>query len=74
MMKNFRLILAVLAVGCICVGTSCRKKEKGNCYCSYVSGDRTHYNLKALSRSEQVDSCAVLDRNADGFGGSCKLK
>ena len=54
--------------------TSCRKKKKGNCYCSYVSGDRTHYDLNSLPRSEQEDSCSVLDQNAEGYGGECKLK
>ena len=54
--------------------TSCVKKEKGNCYCSYFSGDRTHYDLSSLPRSEQVDSCYVLDQNASHFAGDCKLK
>lgn len=54
--------------------TSCRKKEKGNCYCKFYSGDRTHYDLTSLSRSEQEDSCRVIDNNAEAFAGDCKLK
>ncbi len=54
--------------------TSCRKKEKGNCYCKFYSGDRTHYDLSALPRNEQEDSCKVIDNNAQAFAGDCKLK
>ncbi len=54
--------------------TSCRKKEKGNCYCKFYSGDRTHYDLSSLPRSEQEDSCRVIDNNAQAFAGDCKLK
>lgn len=63
-------------LGLVYVGvSSCRKKEKGNCYCSYYSGDKTHYDLTALSsRTEQEDSCAQLDHNASFFAGDCKLK
>ncbi len=72
-MNNFRVILTLLTIGFISLGqTSCRKK--GNCYCKYVSGDKKHYNLTSLSRSEQKDSCSVLDGNAEHYGGSCELK
>jgi hypothetical protein len=60
------LLIAAMPVAC--------NKKKGNCYCKYVSGDKTHYDLNSLSRSEQQDSCRVLDNNAEGFGGECKLK
>ena len=56
------------------VAMSCRKKDKGNCYCSYLSGDKTHYDLTSLTRSQQEDSCYVLDQNASHFAGDCKLK
>jgi hypothetical protein len=56
------------------VTTSCRIKKKGNCYCKYYSGDRTHYDLSSLPRNEQEDSCKVLDNNAEAFAGDCKLK
>lgn len=62
-------------LGLVYVGvSSCRKKEKGNCYCSYFSGDKTHYDLTALPRAQQEDSCAQLNNNASAFAGDCKLK
>lgn len=74
-MKKFRLIIPLLMIGFVYVGvSSCRKKDKGNCYCKFYSGDKTHYDLTAISRSEQEDSCKVIDNNASNFGGSCKLK
>lgn len=74
-MKKVRIIIPLLLIGFVYVGvSSCRKKEKGNCYCKYASGDRTHYDLTALPRAEQEDSCKVIDGNASHFGGSCKLK
>jgi hypothetical protein len=75
-MKTICSSFALLALFAVFSTTaaSCRKKEKGNCYCKYVSGDRTHYDLTSLPRSEQEDSCAVLDNNAEAFGGECKLK
>ena len=54
--------------------TSCRKKKKGNCYCKFYSGDRTHYDLTAIPRSQQEDSCKVIDNNAEAFAGDCELK
>lgn len=63
-----------LASAVSATASSCRKKEKGNCYCKYLSGDRTHYDLTSLPRSEQQDSCRELDQNADAFAGECKLK
>ncbi len=68
-----KLIILILSAAVI-TGTGCRKKEMGVCYCSYYSGDRTHYDLKSLSRDQQGDSCNVLDHNASAFAGSCKLK
>lgn len=53
---------------------SCKKREAGVCYCDYVSGDKKEFNLKDLKRSEQIDSCFILDGNANGFGGSCELE
>jgi hypothetical protein len=54
--------------------SSCAKKKKGNCYCKFYSGDRTHYDLTSLPRKEQEDSCKVIDNNAEAFAGDCKLK
>lgn len=74
-MRKIRFIFPLLILGFVNVGvTSCRKKDKGNCYCKFVGGDRTHYDLNALPRSEQGDSCKVIDNNASHFGGSCDLK
>jgi hypothetical protein len=53
---------------------SCKKKESGICYCKYLSGDKKEYDLRSLSRSQQIDSCYVLDGLAEGFAGDCSLK
>ena len=53
---------------------SCKKKESGVCYCHYLSGDKKEYNLTSLPRSQQIDSCYVLDGLAEGFAGDCDLK
>lgn len=68
------LTILSLVLGVSATTSSCRKKKKGNCYCKYLSGDRTHYDLTSLPRSEQEDSCRVLDQNAEAFAGDCKLK
>ena len=70
-----KFILPFLIFGFVYVGaTSCRKKDRGNCYCSYLSGDKTHYDLTMLNRTQQEDSCAILNNNASAFAGDCKLK
>jgi len=56
------------------IAFSCKKKESGICYCSYFSGDKKEYDLTSLSRSQQIDSCYVLDGLAQGFAGDCELK
>lgn len=67
--------LVVLVLFAVASGTvACKKKEAGVCYCKYVSGDKKEFDLKSLSRSAAIDSCAVLDKNANGFGGECDLK
>lgn len=53
---------------------SCKKKESGICYCHYLSGDKKEYDLKSLTRSQQIDSCYVLDGLAENFAGDCDLK
>ena len=53
---------------------SCKKKESGVCYCSYLSGDKKEYDLTSLARTQQIDSCYVLDGLAQGFAGDCELK
>lgn len=75
-MKTIISSLSIIALlwGVSTTATSCRKKEKGNCYCKYLSGDRTHYDLTSLPRSQQEDSCRTLDNNAEAFAGECKLK
>lgn len=69
-MKKILLIMLGVSLSFI----SCKKKESGMCYCSYLSGDEKEFNLSSLSRSEQIDSCYVLDGYAEAFAGSCKLK
>ena len=74
-MKKLKFILPILMLGFASTGiTSCVKKISGNCYCSYFSGDKTHYDLTSLTRTQQQDSCNVLDHNAEAFAGDCKLK
>lgn len=53
---------------------SCKKKESGVCYCHYLSGDKKEYDLRGLTRSQQTDSCYVLDGLAENFAGDCELK
>lgn len=53
---------------------SCKKKESGICYCHYLSGDKREYDLRSLTRSQQIDSCYVLDGLAENFAGDCDLK
>jgi len=68
------VIIATILLGLSQAFSSCKKKESGVCYCSYLSGDKKEFNLTALSRSQQIDSCYVLDGYASAFAGSCKLK
>lgn len=67
------ILLLVSAIGLVFL-FSCKKKESGICYCSYLSGDKKEYDVRALTRSQQIDSCYVLDGLASNFAGSCKLK
>ncbi|MEZ5016081.1 MAG: hypothetical protein R2800_03460 [Flavipsychrobacter sp.] len=70
-----RIYTAILIlIASVTVLQSCKKKDAGVCYCDYVSGDKKEFNLKALERSEQIDSCFVLNKNANAFGGSCELE
>lgn len=68
------IMAALLLSGMTGMFSSCSKKESGVCYCSYYSGDRTHYDLKGLDRQKQIDSCNRLSELASNFAGSCKLK
>lgn len=72
-MKKYLLFGATLA---LTLGgfTACKKKESGICYCSYLSGDKREFDLKMLTRSQQIDSCYVLDGLAEAFAGDCDLK
>lgn len=70
-----KILLIALIIGAVSPSlTGCKKKDKGTCYCSYLSGDKKEFNLSSLSRSEQTDSCYVLDGYAEAFAGSCKLE
>lgn len=75
-MRTLILIALITMIGAfIATMTACKKKDKGTCYCSYLSGDKREFNLNSLSsRSQQIDSCSVLDDNAEAFAGSCKLE
>lgn len=67
-------IIAILLLSGLAAMSSCSKKESGVCYCSYLSGDRTHYDLRGMDRQQQIDSCNRLSDLASNFAGSCKLK
>lgn len=71
-----RIILSaiLMLLGFVFIMSSCRKKERGVCYCTFYSGDRTHYDLKDLPLQQQIDSCRQLSAQASHFAGSCKLK
>lgn len=71
-MKGLIIILIFFATVPVIIG--CSKKETGVCYCKYVSGDKKEFDLRSLDRSKAQDSCNVLDRNANAFGGECDLK
>ena len=75
-MKKLSLIGATALAFLFFAGTttSCKKKEKGTCYCKYANGEKKSFDYKHLPRSQQQDSCAVKSNNASHFGGSCKLK
>jgi hypothetical protein len=74
-MKKLVLLAIIMTISAIIVTiTACKKKDKGVCYCSYLSGDKKEFNLNSLPRSRQIDSCYVLDGYAEGFAGSCKLE
>lgn len=72
MKKNaLLLVLVFLMIGFL---YACKKKTSGICYCHYLSGDKKEYDLRSLERSQQIDSCYVLDGLAEGFAGDCDLK
>lgn len=54
--------------------SSCSKKTRGVCYCTYLSGDKKEFDLRYLDRQAQQDTCAQISQNASHFAGSCKLK
>ncbi len=71
-MRN--LVTLVLTCVTLSAATSCKKKEAGICYCKYVSGDEKQFDLKALNDDAARDSCNILNRNANAFGGDCDIK
>lgn len=72
MKQNF--LKGLMALSLCAAFFSCKKKEPGVCYCHYLSGDKKEYDLSDLRRSEQIDSCYVLDSYAEAFAGDCDLK
>lgn len=73
-MKKRIVLIAASIFGFSLLFNSCSKKESGICYCSFYSGDRTHYDLRDLPKQQQIDSCNHLSELASNFAGSCKLK
>ncbi len=55
---------------------SCKKEDRttGICYCTYFKGDPKQYDLRDMTREEQVDQCSTHDSNAAKFGGKCELE
>jgi hypothetical protein len=74
-MKNIGTTLSVaIFFIIIALAASCKKKDIGVCYCSYLSGDKKEYDMRDLTRNQAQDSCNVLNGYASAFAGSCKLK
>lgn len=73
MKTNFLKTILYIFIAAI-LFSSCKKQVSGVCYCHYLSGDKTEYNLTSFARSQQIDSCFVLDKNAEAFAGDCDLK
>ena len=71
-MKPLHLLLALLIFSTSIY--SCKKKKSGICYCHYFSGDKKEFDLTHLSRSQQIDTCYLYDKNAEAFAGDCDLK
>ena len=63
----------ILISGLLICSASCKNKESGVCYCTYLTGDSKDYNLSKLPGEQQQDSCNVLNRYASAFAGGCKL-
>lgn len=70
MKKFLYLFFALTSIGI----TSCKKYKSGTCHCHYYSGDKRDYDLSSLPKTQQVDSCNVLDSYASAFAGDCDLK
>ncbi len=75
-MKTYFLLAVMLcfAIFMLVTAASCKKKKEGICYCHYFSGDKKEYDLRSLKRSDQIDSCYILDGLAEAFAGDCDLK
>jgi len=66
-------IVEILAVSLIL--TACKKdRTPGVCYCEFVSGDESEYDLTHLSKQDQKDTCHTHDTNAANYGGECELE
>ncbi|MBP7642725.1 MAG: hypothetical protein KA767_05265 [Saprospiraceae bacterium] len=70
-MKNI-LMIALLLIFI----SSCGKDDKieGICYCEFFSGDKSQYDLRSMSRQEQIAQCNEHDNNAANFVGHCDLE
>ncbi len=68
------IVLSLLTGSFVTFLSSCTKRQDGVCYCSYYAGNKTQYDLSSLPRSQQIDSCYVLNQNAGPFAGSCELE
>ena len=74
-MKNILKFAILLFLNILFIG-SCSKddKIKGICYCEFFSGDKSEYDLGAMTREEQISQCNTHDNNAANFGGECDLE
>jgi len=68
------LMIITIAAYSVLSATSCKKKESGVCYCSYLSGDKKEFNFQNLPRDVAQDSCNTLDGYATAYAGDCDLK
>lgn len=73
-MKQSVISCVLVVLSGALLSAACKKKESGVCYCKYLSGDKKEFNLTGLPRSQQIDSCYVLDGYAEAFAGDCDLK
>ena len=70
-----RILFSVIVF--IFIAMACNKdknKTPGVCYCDFANGEKQEYDLRHLSKQNQIDTCYNHNKNAGNFGGVCELK